>query len=210
MNDDFEFEEALNRAIQRGNPAGDRQRCDPCQAKFLQCCAMARALVRNYAGADPKPAPGSVWDYPRRWPEVDAELKRIAAIPGVPGSMDCDSCRIIRDPSKCTRPALVKTMSLEQALEVTLERARTDPTMQSDTFRSIEGLRRACDPAAVGVYSAAANRGAFHRFAATGEFQGVYADTQNEPAELAAAGHVMPSCGCRGVSCGLPAKAVTS
>jgi hypothetical protein len=95
MNDERDFEAALDRAIQRGQGAELRQRCDPCQAKCLQCTAVMRAVTRHYWGAVTPPAHGSSWSTTREWPQVVAELEELARIPGLPGSLDCDGCRSV-------------------------------------------------------------------------------------------------------------------
>jgi hypothetical protein len=101
-------------------------------------------------------------------------------------------------------------IDLEDAIRFTVESAKTESSMSgSDCFKSVEALTLSCDPVARGVWAAANNRAALRLYAETCVYQATPEGIQAELAELAAAGFV-PSCGCRGGACNLPAKAVTS
>jgi hypothetical protein len=100
-------------------------------------------------------------------------------------------------------------IDLDEAIRITVESAKTESSMSCNhDFRSVEALMSACDPVARGVWAAANNRAAVRLYAETCVFQATPEGIQAELAELAAAGHVMPSC--RGGSCGLPRVEVAS
>jgi hypothetical protein len=100
-------------------------------------------------------------------------------------------------------------MDHDQAINFTVESAKTEPSMQGgDSFKSVEALKRICDPTSVSVWAAANNRAAIRLYAETCVFQATPEGIQVELAILESEGFPLPSCGCRGGSCALPSAGV--
>jgi hypothetical protein len=88
---------ALERAIKRTGREDLRQRTDPCVATCVTCCAIERAQVRHYIGAEDPPAPGSSWSVFTNRADVEAEF---AAFEGMVVTT-CDDCRRVWSVNPC-------------------------------------------------------------------------------------------------------------
>jgi hypothetical protein len=92
----FDFEAALNRAIQRGHPESLREKCYSCSGRCKKCIAVDRVLVRHYWGRNTPPAPGSSFYPGEHLGLIEFELTSICGT-----GESCDKCRVLWAPPRC-------------------------------------------------------------------------------------------------------------
>jgi hypothetical protein len=91
------WDESLERAVKRTGREDLRRLTDPCQATCVTCCAIERAHVRHYIGAEDPPAPGSSWSLLDHRAELEAE---IGTFEGMTVTR-CDNCQRVLNAMNC-------------------------------------------------------------------------------------------------------------
>jgi hypothetical protein len=98
VDNDDQWNAALERAIERHGDEDLRRRCDPSTAgRCKWCTAIERAHVRHYLGSESRPAPGLSYSTTEHWPDVVEELRLM----GFPDAKRCESCEKLWAYSRC-------------------------------------------------------------------------------------------------------------